>query len=70
MSTVSFSTLEVREFPLVLGVNPSTLRGPPVEIDWNPQSCNVVDLEVFESQRSPRRTEAQLLMTVSDRVKL
>ena len=68
--SVSFSTLEIREFPLILGVNPSTPRGPPVEIDWHPQSCHVIDVDTFESERSARRTEAQLILSVAARVQL
>lgn len=69
--TVTFSTLEIREYPIVLGNNPSTLRGPSVELGWQPQSNKIIDLESYEESRaSNRRTEKQMIMTVSRRVDL
>ena len=66
---VRFSTLEIREHPIVLGYNPSTLRGPPVEIDWTCQSSRRLDLESYESERAlKRRSEKELVMSVTMRV--
>ena len=69
---VTFSTLEIREYPLVLGINhPSTVRGPAIEMDWNSQCHEIVDLESYETERiAHRRTEQELLMTVSQRTNL
>ena len=69
-SFVRFSTVEIREYPVVIGTNPSTVHGPPVELDWLPQSSKCLDLEQYEADRSPhrRRTEKELIMTVMVRV--
>ena len=61
-TTVSFSTLEIREYAVVLGSNPSTTHGPPLEIDWNAQSCEVFDLDYYESLRGRRREKRELAM--------
>ena len=67
---VRFSTLEIREYPVVLGTNPSTLRGPPVEIGWHSQSSRLLDLDLYEYERGQRRrrSEKQLVMSVNERV--
>ena len=69
-SSVRFSTVEIREYPVVLGTNPSTVRGPSVELDWQSQSSKSLDLETYEADRSPRRRrkENELIMTVTVRV--
>ena len=50
--SVSFSTIEVREFPVVIGDNPSCAMGPPLSIDWDPDCELSIDIEEFEHYRN------------------
>eukprot|EP00594_Rhizosolenia_setigera_P018778 CAMPEP_0178963434 /NCGR_PEP_ID=MMETSP0789-20121207/15023_1 /TAXON_ID=3005 /ORGANISM="Rhizosolenia setigera, Strain CCMP 1694" /LENGTH=297 /DNA_ID=CAMNT_0020647905 /DNA_START=18 /DNA_END=911 /DNA_ORIENTATION=- len=59
---VSFSSLSVREYDLVLGDNPSVSRGPPTSLSWNHKNEASIDLEKYESERMPRRTSAEMVM--------
>lgn len=59
---VTFDTLEVREFPIILGDNPSCEGGPPLTIDWgfDPDTHFAIDIEQFELMRGVRRTSDKL----------
>ena len=59
---VSFGTLEIREHPVVLGLNPSTTHGPALEIDWEPQNIEQLDVNEYEALRPPRREKQNLAM--------
>lgn len=61
---VEFAFLEVREYPVVLGDNPSVLEGPPITIDWghDPSTEFVLDVNTFERMRGNRRTSAELVL--------
>ena len=50
--SVSFSTIEVREFPVIIGDNPSCAMGPPLSIDWDPDCELSIDIEEFEHYRN------------------
>ena len=50
--SVSFSTIEVREFSVVIGDNPSCAMGPPLSIDWDPDCELSIDIDEFEHYRN------------------
>lgn len=50
--SVSFSTIEVREFRVVIGDNPSCAMGPPLSIDWDPDCELSIDIDEFEDYRN------------------
>ena len=50
--SVSFSTIEVREFPVVIGDNPSCAMGPPLSIDWEPDCELSIPIDEFEDYRN------------------
>jgi len=64
--TTSFSTLEIREYPITLGDNPGGARGPPISLDWehDGEQTQVIPLETYEDKRPPRRKRAE--MWISD----
>ena len=71
MSNVSFGTIEIQEYPMVLGDNPSTSSGPSVELDWEAQSKIIIeDLDKYESQKPPKREMNQLSMPSERRTKI
>ena len=54
---VSFASVQVREYPMILGDNPSCTSGPPVTLDWTydakaSMSCTV---DEWESGRDSTR---------------
>mmetsp|Transcript_28573 Transcript_28573/g.63538 ORF Transcript_28573/g.63538 Transcript_28573/m.63538 type:complete len:435 (+) Transcript_28573:85-1389(+) len=49
---VSFHTVEVREYPITIGDNPSVIYGPPVAIDWDFDDRIEVGVDEFELCRS------------------
>lgn len=64
--SVSFSSIEIKEFKMTLGDHPSAVSGPPVRLDWNakPMIESVVSLDEFEQMRKPlRRKRKQLKLT-------
>ena len=68
---VSFSHLQIREYAVTLGDNPSVSSGPPVTLDWayDPQETTA-PVEAFEAVRGPRRPYAEMAMPRSVRTQL
>jgi hypothetical protein len=64
---VSFSTVEFKSHEMILGNSPATVRGPPLEIDWEAIGCESLELEEYESVRAPRRTQHELIMPANIR---
>lgn len=65
--SVSFSNLQIREYDVALGDNPSCSFGPPVSLGWDYQDAEVVPLEKYERARSnkfPRRKSFMLSYNV------
>ena len=68
---VSFASVQVREYPMILGDNPSCTSGPPVTLDWTydakaSMSCTV---DEWESGRdSTRRMKSVIRVPSSVRM--
>jgi len=69
---VRFSHLDIREYPIVLGDNPTPKLGPPVSIGWDHcAEIERVDVDLYESVRPPRRDrDAALKLPAAYRVVL
>ena len=67
--SVSFSSLEIKEFSMSLGDHPCSGTGPPVMLDWEskPTLERVVSLDEYERHRSPRRSRSKLRLSYRDR---
>lgn len=66
--SVSFDTIDIKEFPMTLGDHPSAATGPPVTLDWEKvarERC--IALDEYEASRSPRRNRKQLKLSMRDR---
>jgi hypothetical protein len=70
MKQVSFSELTIAEYPMILGDHPSCSVGPPLQLDWNPQTITTRNLELYEYCRSERRQRKQLAIPVQKRTHL
>ena len=66
----SFSFIEVRYYPLIMGDNPCVSGGPPVSTSSDYFDSAKVRLHHFEEYRKPRRTRQQLIKTPFSRIKL
>ena len=60
--SVQFESVEIREYDMILGDNPSSQYGPPVTIDWDYEVTSSKTLDEYEETRKPRRTPRQLVM--------
>lgn len=57
-----FSTLTIREYPILLGDN-VTVKGPPISIEWEHIDEKVFELEDYEEAcKYTRRTQVELKM--------
>jgi len=53
--TISFSTIEIKSFPLILGDNPSCDKnGPPLAIGWTPHKCEKYNVEKYEQRKQKK----------------
>ena len=59
---VSFSTLEIREYPICVGDNPAVTVGVPITIDWAHDGEFTCSVEEYEEHRSNPRTMIELRM--------
>lgn len=57
---VSFTRLQIREYPIIVGDNPAIMTGCPITIAWD--HVNVIDVSIddFEATKPPRRQMAEL----------
>jgi len=62
---IRFDSVEVREYPLVVGDNPSITGGFPLQIDWNYTTTLHTAVDNFEQTRHEQRTCAQKLKALS-----
>eukprot|EP01083_Nonionella_stella_P055990 147651_1 len=67
---VAFDSVEVREYPMILGFNPAVSHGPPLEIDWNHIDEEKWNFESYEETRPIRRTYAEMNMPMELRVEI
>jgi hypothetical protein len=67
--SASFSTLEIREYPITLGDNPGGVNGPPISLDFNysKRRTQIIALEDYETSRLPRRKRDDLRMDANMR---
>lgn len=61
--SVSFSDVQVQEYPLVLGDNPSCSEGLPLSLGWVPSNSYTLQLDQYEDNRPERRTFREMKMT-------
>eukprot|EP00980_Cylindrotheca_fusiformis_P030861 scaffold25535_cov117-Cylindrotheca_fusiformis.AAC.4 len=53
--SVSFSSIEVREYPLCIGDNPGCKRGVPIAIDWEYNQESRFSVDDYEEAAAPGR---------------
>lgn len=56
---VRFSSVNVRDYSLCLGDNPSVSRGVPISLDWHYNEQRSVELDSYELDRSDSRRSSR-----------
>ena len=69
-SNVSFNKVSFREYPMVLGDNPSVSEGPPLTIGWDTQDEYEHNLDEYEEGRGERRETFQMVIPRKGREQL
>jgi hypothetical protein len=59
-TAVSFSNVRIREYPIIIGDNPSILIGIPITIDWTHVREIDCSIDEYEAQKLERRTIVEL----------
>ena len=67
---VKFQNIEIRNYDMTLGDNPSCSYGPPVQLDWDYDEANVVSLDEYEESRGDRRMSYHMQMNARHRKQL
>ena len=58
---VSFNSVEVHEFEMELGDNPSAM-GVPVQIGWEPHTSDTYNIDQYEREKPEPRHQADLVL--------
>ena len=65
---VTFTSVQVREYPRILGDHPCCASGPPLALGWEVERQDTFQLEVFEKEREPaRRSKEEMRLGCEDR---
>jgi hypothetical protein len=68
--SISFSYIDIREYPICIGDNPGGRRGTPLSIEWKHFSEVQIGLEEYEDARPERRNHSALAMGETHRYDL
>jgi hypothetical protein len=61
--TVCFSDLEIYTFENILGDNPGCSQGSPLSISWEHSHKQIVQVDMYEYCRGPRRSRKALAIS-------
>lgn len=50
--SVSFHSVSIQLYPIILGFNPAVSKGPPITMDWHPFAECCVPVDTYEAKRS------------------
>mmetsp|Transcript_16898 Transcript_16898/g.39030 ORF Transcript_16898/g.39030 Transcript_16898/m.39030 type:complete len:407 (+) Transcript_16898:162-1382(+) len=59
---ISFGTIQIREHAQTIGDNPSCTYGTPVQLDWDHQDLEALNVDDYESFRPRQRTKEEFHM--------
>eukprot|EP00339_Tiarina_fusa_P002755 CAMPEP_0117010054 /NCGR_PEP_ID=MMETSP0472-20121206/8963_1 /TAXON_ID=693140 ORGANISM="Tiarina fusus, Strain LIS" /NCGR_SAMPLE_ID=MMETSP0472 /ASSEMBLY_ACC=CAM_ASM_000603 /LENGTH=286 /DNA_ID=CAMNT_0004712497 /DNA_START=31 /DNA_END=891 /DNA_ORIENTATION=+ len=60
---VKFDKILIRSYGQTLGDNPSVSYGPPIQLDWDYEQHDALDLDEYEDAHPPRRTLRQMVLS-------
>jgi hypothetical protein len=66
---VQFSTVTIKEYPIIIGCNPGVSAGVPMSIDWDCFHQVILSINEYETMRIPQRVTdiGHLLLKAEDR---
>ena len=67
---VKFASIQVRDYEVTLGDNPSCSYGPPISLDWDYEEKEPICIDQYEETRDPRRKMYQMHMLSRQRSNL
>lgn len=75
VKSVTFGIVQIRQFDLIVGHNPSTRKGPSIDFDWTFEELQDIPLDQFEMRRkeirrSPCSNKEKLFLLPQDRKKI
>lgn len=62
-ASVAFGSILIRSYSQTLGDNPSVSYGPPIQLDWNYEEHEPMDVDHYEDNRPPRRSPRQMVLS-------
>ncbi len=62
-NSVAFGTILIRSYSQTLGDNPSVSYGPPIQLDWDYEEHDPMELDQYEDNRPLRRTPRQMVLS-------
>jgi hypothetical protein len=68
--SVSFSSLEIREYEVVIGDHPCCTRGVPLSLGWEYSDAGRLNVDDYEEARSPRRSRVDLRTSSEERCEI
>lgn len=68
--SVSFSSLEIREYEVVIGDHPCCTRGVPLSLGWEYHEGGRLNVDDYEEGRSPRRSRFDLRTSSEERCEI
>ena len=61
--SVKWDVVQIRSYGQTIGDNPSVSYGTPIQLDWDYEAKEDVDLESYELNRGTRRTLRQMVLS-------
>ena len=68
--SVSFRNITIREYPMIIGDNPSVSSGPPLTVAWDFDELGTIPLNDYEHHRPIRRSAEQMTIPKMERLKI
>ena len=65
--TIGFSSITIREHPVIPGENPGVSCGVPLTLDWEHDFEDKFDLDEFESNKTQKRRQVEMKIPASKR---
>lgn len=65
--TIDFSSITIREHPVIPGENPGVSCGVPLTLDWEHDFEDKFDLDEFESNKTHKRRQVEMKIPASKR---
>merc|ERR1712157_296310 len=66
-TSVSFQSVEIREYEVTIGDNPSCRKGVPIGLSWNYNPLDSIDIAEYETRKGGRRRRSKKRLIVDEK---